>query len=85
MLCPPHPPWLDNSNYTWRRVQFMKRNIPSHPFCISTLTHSLPNKFTYERIRATRRLMGSRNSSEGGMRRRILIQYNIRVWTGRFR
>jgi hypothetical protein len=22
--CPSHPPWLDNSNYTWRRVQPMK-------------------------------------------------------------
>jgi hypothetical protein len=22
--CPPHPPWLDHSNYTWRRVQVMK-------------------------------------------------------------
>jgi hypothetical protein len=24
MLCPFHPPWLDHSNYTWRRVQVMK-------------------------------------------------------------
>jgi hypothetical protein len=24
MPCPPHPPWLDNTNYTWRRVQVMK-------------------------------------------------------------
>jgi hypothetical protein len=24
MACPPHPPWLDPSNYTWRRVQVMK-------------------------------------------------------------
>jgi hypothetical protein len=24
MTCPPHPPWLDHSNYTWRRVQIMK-------------------------------------------------------------
>jgi hypothetical protein len=24
MPCPSHPPWLDNSNYTWRRVQVMK-------------------------------------------------------------
>jgi hypothetical protein len=21
MPCPSHPPWLDHSNYTWRRVQ----------------------------------------------------------------
>jgi hypothetical protein len=21
MSCPSHPPWLDHSNYTWRRVQ----------------------------------------------------------------
>jgi hypothetical protein len=24
MLCPSHPPSLDNSNYIWRRVQVMK-------------------------------------------------------------
>jgi hypothetical protein len=22
--CPPHPPWLDHFNYTWRRVQVRK-------------------------------------------------------------
>jgi hypothetical protein len=24
MTCPSHPPWLDHSNYVWRRVQVMK-------------------------------------------------------------
>jgi hypothetical protein len=24
MLCPSHPPWLDNSNYVWRGAQVMK-------------------------------------------------------------
>jgi hypothetical protein len=24
MHCPSHPPWLDHSNYSWRRVQVMK-------------------------------------------------------------
>jgi hypothetical protein len=24
MPYPSHPPWLDHSNYTWRKVQFMK-------------------------------------------------------------
>jgi hypothetical protein len=24
MPCPSHTPWLDHSNYTWRRVQVMK-------------------------------------------------------------
>jgi hypothetical protein len=24
MTCPSHPPWLDHSNYIWRRVQVMK-------------------------------------------------------------
>jgi hypothetical protein len=24
MRCPSHPPWLDHSNHTWRRVQVMK-------------------------------------------------------------
>jgi hypothetical protein len=23
MLCPSHPPWLDHSNYTWRRLEVM--------------------------------------------------------------
>jgi hypothetical protein len=27
MPCPFHPPWLDHSNYTWRRVQVMKRTL----------------------------------------------------------
>jgi hypothetical protein len=31
MLCPSLPPWLDHSNYTWTRVQVMKRrNKPKH-------------------------------------------------------
>jgi hypothetical protein len=24
IFCPSHPPWLDHSNYTWRRVKVMK-------------------------------------------------------------
>jgi hypothetical protein len=24
MPCPSHSPWLDHSNFTWRRVQVMK-------------------------------------------------------------
>jgi hypothetical protein len=24
MPCPSHSPWLDHSNYTWRRVHVMK-------------------------------------------------------------
>jgi hypothetical protein len=24
MPCSSHPPWLDHSNYTWRRVQVLK-------------------------------------------------------------
>jgi hypothetical protein len=27
MPCPSHPPWLDHSNYIWRRIQVMKRVI----------------------------------------------------------
>jgi hypothetical protein len=27
MLCPSHPPWLDHSNYAWRRVQVMNNNL----------------------------------------------------------
>jgi hypothetical protein len=24
MPCPSHPPWIDHSNYTWRREQVKK-------------------------------------------------------------
>jgi hypothetical protein len=26
MTCPPHPPWLVHSNYTWRRVLIFSRS-----------------------------------------------------------
>jgi hypothetical protein len=29
MPCPSHPPWLDHSNYTWRRVQVMIWQLPN--------------------------------------------------------
>jgi hypothetical protein len=29
MSCPSHSPWLDHSNYTWRRVQVMKQFSPT--------------------------------------------------------
>jgi hypothetical protein len=29
--CPSHPPGLDHSNYTWRRVQVIKLLIMRHP------------------------------------------------------
>jgi hypothetical protein len=35
MLCPSHPPWLDHSNYIWRRVQIMK--LPTMQFFSSLL------------------------------------------------
>jgi hypothetical protein len=28
MPCPSHSPWLYHSNYTWRRVQVMKNDLP---------------------------------------------------------
>jgi hypothetical protein len=31
MPCPPHPSWLDHSNYTWRRVKVMKLLIMHCP------------------------------------------------------
>jgi hypothetical protein len=39
MPCPYHPPWLDHSNYAWRRVQVMKLLICSflQPPVISSL------------------------------------------------
>jgi hypothetical protein len=34
--CPSHPPWLDNSNYTWRTIQVMKLLIMQlYPTCFS--------------------------------------------------
>jgi hypothetical protein len=32
MPCPFHPPWLDHSNYTWRRVHVMKLLVMQSPF-----------------------------------------------------
>jgi hypothetical protein len=37
MPCPSHLPWLDHSNYTWRRIQIMKlliHNLYSSPSVI---------------------------------------------------
>jgi hypothetical protein len=34
MSCPSHPPWLDHSNYAWRRVQAIFSSAP----CSQTLT-----------------------------------------------
>jgi hypothetical protein len=31
MTCPFHPPWLDHSNYTWRREQVMRLLVMSKP------------------------------------------------------
>jgi hypothetical protein len=56
MSCPPHPPRLDNSNYTWRRVQIMKlldvqfsppsrHSIP--PWSIYSPQHSQPMFLPY--------------------------------------
>jgi hypothetical protein len=39
MPCPSHPPSLDHSNYTWRRVQVMKLLIVQFPQ--TTVTSSL--------------------------------------------
>jgi hypothetical protein len=41
MLCPSHPPWLDHSNYTWRRVQVTRRIAlsPSCPWRSTPGTH----------------------------------------------
>jgi hypothetical protein len=45
MPCPSHPPWLDHSNRTWRRVQVMKLCIISENiilgFFISLLLSAL--------------------------------------------
>jgi hypothetical protein len=38
MPCPAHPPWLDHSNYIWRRVQVMKLlAVQIFPTSISSL------------------------------------------------
>jgi hypothetical protein len=43
MPCPPHPPWLDHSNYIWRIVQVMtKRYIK---FWKSDSSVSLPSRY----------------------------------------
>jgi hypothetical protein len=40
MPCPSHPPWLDHSNYTWRRVQVMKRCQSQWPRGLSLVVSS---------------------------------------------
>jgi hypothetical protein len=44
MPCPSYPPWLDNSNYTWRTVQFMKLLIMQFS---PTPYHFIPLRSTY--------------------------------------
>jgi hypothetical protein len=41
MPCPSHPPWLDHSNYTWRRVQVMKLEAPPYAVFSNLLSHHL--------------------------------------------
>jgi hypothetical protein len=41
MLCQSHPPWLDRSNYTWRKVQVMKLLIIYCSFLKPHVTLSL--------------------------------------------
>jgi hypothetical protein len=43
MPCPSHPPWLDHSNYTWRRVQVMKLIMQFSP----TSSHFISLWFKY--------------------------------------
>jgi hypothetical protein len=44
MLCPSHPPWFNNSNYTWRRVQVMKLLIMQFS---PTSCQFIPLRFKY--------------------------------------
>jgi hypothetical protein len=44
MPCPSHPPWLDNSNYTWRTIQVMKLLIMQLP---PTSYHFIPLRSKY--------------------------------------
>jgi hypothetical protein len=44
MPCPSHPPWLDNSNYTWRTVQVMK--LPIMQFSLTSY-HFIPLRSKY--------------------------------------
>jgi hypothetical protein len=43
MPYPPHPPWLDHFNYTWRRVQVMKLLIMQ----FSPTCHFIPFRSKY--------------------------------------
>jgi hypothetical protein len=44
MPCSSHPPWLDHSNYTWRRVQVMK---PIRSFIQGRLFEHIRNKLIF--------------------------------------
>jgi hypothetical protein len=49
MPCPFHPPWLDHSNYTWRRVQVMKLqplHIPENNAFLGTCRKSQVTHFS---------------------------------------
>jgi hypothetical protein len=53
MPCPFHLPWLDHSNYTWRRLQIMKLLIMkfSPTFC-----HFIPLRSKYSQNPALKHL-----------------------------
>jgi hypothetical protein len=53
MPCPSHHPWLDHSNYTWRRVQVMKLLIMQ--FCRRKLSWSNMWEDLFIRISRSRR------------------------------
>jgi hypothetical protein len=46
--CPSHPPWLDHSNYTWRRVQVMKLLIMQ---CSPTSCHFISFRYKHSPYR----------------------------------
>jgi hypothetical protein len=55
MPCPSYPPWLDQSNYTWRRVQIMKllimqfSSVSCH-FILSCIYRAIPYIISHELI-----------------------------------
>jgi hypothetical protein len=63
MPCPSHPPWLDHSNYTWRRVRIVKlpQHIIAYGIAVGEQTHIrnfsisvryyIPLLFTYDIFR----------------------------------
>jgi hypothetical protein len=52
MPCPSHSPWLDHSNYTWRRVHVLKNLHLANLFQLDWVTHNVCSRSIQEALSA---------------------------------